>query len=173
MKGKHITTLLTCIGAVGVIVTAVLAVKATPKAMQIVEEAKEEKGEELTKVEFVKAVAPAYIPATAAGVATIACIFGANVLDKKQLAALASAGALVNKTYKEYRNKVKEQVGEETEAKIEEAMAKEDFDEDYEPSTPDVQLFYDMSRGVYFESTIEPTRMDDGLECYIIDTTPF
>lgn len=172
MKGKHMSTLLTCIGAAGVIVTAVLAAKATTKAMQIAEEVREEKGEELTKAELVKTVAPAYIPAAAACVATIGCIFGANVLDKKQLAALASAGALVDKAYKDYRKKVKEKVGEETEAQIEEEMAKEEYDENYEPSSPDVQLFYDMYRNVYFESAIEPTRLDDGLECYIIDTTP-
>ena len=76
-------TILTCLGAVGVVVTVVTAVKATPKALTLMEEAKEEKGEELTKMEVVKAAGPAYIPAVVFGAATITCIFGANVLNKQ------------------------------------------------------------------------------------------
>ena len=45
------STILTCIGGVGVVATVVTAVKATPKALIRIEEAKEEKGEELTKKE--------------------------------------------------------------------------------------------------------------------------
>ena len=37
-------------------------VKATPKALSLLEQAKEEKGEELTKLETVKIAGPAYIP---------------------------------------------------------------------------------------------------------------
>ena len=47
---RNSSTILTIIGAVGVIATAVTAVKATPKALKRIEEAKAEKGAELTKV---------------------------------------------------------------------------------------------------------------------------
>ena len=101
---KNSSTILTCIGAIGVAATAVMAVKATPKAIAMLDKAKEEKGEELTKLETFKVAAPAYIPATVVGVSTIACIFGANILNKKQQASLMSAYALVDNYYKEYKN---------------------------------------------------------------------
>ena len=75
------STILTCIGAVGVVATAVMAVKATPRALECIEEAREEKGEELTKFEVVNVAGPAYIPAVITGAATVACIFGANVIS--------------------------------------------------------------------------------------------
>ena len=51
---RNSATILTCVGAAGVIATTVTAVKATPKALLLLEKAKEEKGEELTKLEVVK-----------------------------------------------------------------------------------------------------------------------
>ena len=82
---RNSATILTCIGAAGVAATAVLSATQTPKALRLIEEAKKEKGEELTKVEVVKAAAPAYIPAVAVGGATEACILGSNVLNKRPL----------------------------------------------------------------------------------------
>lgn len=99
-------TILTGMGAAGVVVTSIMAVKATPKAIRILEEAKEEKGEELTVVETVRAAGPIYIPAFISGASTIACIFGANILSKRNQATLASAYAFLNNSYKEYKNKV-------------------------------------------------------------------
>ena len=78
---KNSATILTCLGGVGVIATSIMAVKATPKALKIIEKAEEEKGEELTKTEIVKAAGVVYIPTVLTGVSTIACIFGANVLN--------------------------------------------------------------------------------------------
>ena len=40
---KNSATILTCVGAAGVIATTVTAVKATPKAIKLLEKAKEEK----------------------------------------------------------------------------------------------------------------------------------
>ena len=78
---RNSSTILTCIGAAGVIATSVLAVKATPKAMALLEQSEEEKGEKLTNMEKVQVAGPAYIPAAIVGASTIACIFGANVLS--------------------------------------------------------------------------------------------
>lgn len=90
---RHTSTVLTCLGGIGVVATSIMAIKATPKALELIEEAKKEKGEELSKWETVKVAAPKYIPAMMTGVATIACIFGANVLNKRQQASLISAYA--------------------------------------------------------------------------------
>ena len=102
---RNSSTILTVVGATGVIATSVMAVKATPKALAMIEKAKEEKGEDLTKLETIKVAGPAYIPAAIAGISTIACIFGANILNKRQQAALMSAYALIDNSYKEYKNK--------------------------------------------------------------------
>ncbi|MBO5319064.1 MAG: hypothetical protein J6B01_04555 [Ruminococcus sp.] len=164
---KNGSTILTCAGAVGVVTTAVLSVKATPKALQKLEEAKEEKKEDLTTLEKVKAVGPSYIPAVLSGVGTLACIFGANTLSRRQQAALSSAYALVDASFKEYKTKLKELYGEETHNKIVDAIAVEKADEMYvrsgymcgtcdlggEGSNP--AIFYDEHSGRYFSATIE------------------
>lgn len=161
------STILTVIGAVGVIATAVAAVKATPKALRVLEEAKEEKGEELTKTEVVLNVGPAYIPALLIGTSTIACIFGANVLNKRQQATIASAYAFVDRSYKDYRNKVKELLGEETDNRIRDAIMQDKLDCDenkagYAPGLRELDvnsgekvLFYEEHLGKYFEASIE------------------
>ena len=102
------STILTIGGAAGVIATAVVAVKETPKALYLLEQAKKEKGEDLTKFEKVKVAGPVYIPSIILGASTIACIFGANVLNKRQQAVMTSAYALLDSSYKEYKKKVKE-----------------------------------------------------------------
>lgn len=161
---RHSSTILTCVGAVGVIATSVIAVKATPKAIKLLERAEEEKGEELTKTEVILTAAPAYIPATVVGASTIACIFGANVLNKRQQAAITSAYALVNSTYKDYRNKLKELYGEEADTKIQEAIMKDKRDEEVSAFAPGINslpqsgeekhLFYEEHRGKFFEATM-------------------
>ena len=150
-------TILTCIGGVGVVATSVLAVKATPKAMKRLDQAKEEKGENLTKFEMVQVAAPAYIPAVVAGASTIACIFGANVLNKRQQASLASAYALLDQSYKEYKGKVQELFGEDANDKVNEAIARDKYDEEKVKTSSEAEnkLFYDSFSGRYFESTIE------------------
>lgn len=165
---KNSATILTCIGAVGVVGTAVLTTKATIKASKLLEEAENEKGEELTTLETIRVAGPSFIPAAVAGVSTIACIFGANILNKRHQASLVSAYALIDNSYKQYKNKVKELYGEETHNNIIDAIAKEqckdvhisaggvisnysqEIDEESEP-----RLFYDEYSGRYFESTIE------------------
>ena len=101
---KASPTILTCIGAAGVVATAVLAVKATPKADSLIkaDSRRNHDGDPYaaTKLEAVKSCWKCYMPAAATGVATIICIFGANTLNKKQQASLASAYALVNRSYR-------------------------------------------------------------------------
>lgn len=165
----HSATILTGLGTIGVVVTTALAIKATTKAVQIIEDSKEEKGEELTKSEIVKKVGKIYIPTVLSGAATIGCIVGANVLNKKQQASLVSAYALVENSYKEYKNKLKELYGEEAHQEIVEALAIEKADDIYihseclcsncdlalEEHNSKPKLFYDEYGKRYFEATIE------------------
>ena len=175
-KSSCASTILTCIGAIGVIATGIVTAKTVPKASKLLEKAAEEKGEELTTIEKIKTAGSVYIPAIAIGASTIACIFGANILNKRTQSSLASAYALIDNSFKEYRSKVKELYGEEAEQKIVEEVAKDQYEE-YEEEIPEgEQLFYDINSMQYFTSTIDQvlqkTVTDDGLECYII-STPF
>lgn len=150
---KHSSTILTVIGAGGVVATAVLSVKATPKALQLLEEEKQKKGDELTPVEVVKAAWKPYIPAAIMGASTIACIFGANYLNTRNQASLMSAYALLDSSYKEYQNKVKEINGEKEERNIKNEIANSKFKDNYK-LTEGKDLFFDWNSATFFESTL-------------------
>ena len=142
-------------GGVGVVATSVMAVKATPKALLILEEAEKEKGEVLTTLEKIQVAAPAYIPSVLVGVSTIACIFGANALNKRQQASLMSAYAMVSNSYTEYKEKVKELYGDEGEEKVVREIAKDKYHESDVKKENSSELFYDEFSGRFFNSTME------------------
>lgn len=166
---RNASTILTCIGGAGVIGTTVLAVKATPKAIQLIEKAEKDKEDKLTKLEKVKIAGPAYIPTVMVGVSTMVCIFGANILNKRQQAALVSAYAMIDSSYKEYKQKLVELYGKETHQEIVDAIAVEKAKDvgitaesmcantcltDSEACGEPV-LFYEEWSRRYFETTIE------------------
>ena len=126
---KASPTILSGLGAAGVIVTSVLAVRATPKALRKIRADSKTNHdgdpEAYSKLEAVKSAWVCYIPAAISGTATIFCIFGANMLNKRQQAALTSAYALLNDSYNNYKDKLKELYGEEAHQKIVDAIAAE------------------------------------------------
>lgn len=150
---RNSATILTCAGAAGVIATTVTAVKATPKALTLLEKAKKEKGTELTSLEKVKIAAPVYIPSAVLGVSTIACIFGANVLNKRSQAALMSMYALIDGGYKDYRKKVDELYGKEAGAQVRAGIAKDKYEENPIKVEDGKRLYYDFFSEQYFEAT--------------------
>lgn len=152
---RNSSTILTCVGAVGVVATSVMAVKATPKALSLIEKAEETKGEKLTKMEIIKVAGTTYIPTIITGTATIACIFGSNVISKHQQATLMSAYALLDSSYKEYQKKVDEVYGEDAGKQVRAEIAKDKYTGDGAPLENDNKLFYDFFSGRYFESTME------------------
>lgn len=154
---RNSSTILTCIGGIGVVATSVLTAKATPKVSLLLKQAEEDKGDKLTKMETVRVAAPVYIPAILVGASTIACIFGANALNKRQQASMISAYALLENSYKEYKRKVKDLYGEEAEKDVLVEIAKDRYEDDFERDE-NKQLFYDEFSGRYFESTIENVR---------------
>lgn len=163
---RNLPTILSCIGVLGVASTAILSATATPKAIRLVKEAEREKGKQLSKLEMAKTAIPQYIPAILSGFATITCILGANVLNIRQQASIISAYAALDRAHREYANGVKETVGEDKEREIHEAVIKSSTLDEYSK-----QLFYDMYSGQYFESTMDLVVLDDGLECYLVDTS--
>lgn len=168
---KNAPTILTCLSVVGVVATAVLSVKASSKAQRLIKEATDEKGEALSKSEITLLIVPSYIPPVITGISTIACILGANVLNKNQQASLTSAYALLNDSYKRYRNKVKEIYGNDADVEIRAAIARDIYSaeppelhaygfgclnglEEVVDNQGDIVLFYEEYSHQYFESTV-------------------
>lgn len=159
MLAKQSPLICTCLGAAGVIATAVLTGRATIKAVRIADgmdrfDLDEGKTIYPPQKEIVKAVWKEYIPAAATGLATIALIFGANALNKKQQATIMSAYAILDQTYREYKNKVKEVLGKESEEKVEDAIAREKCKAYPTIPTGDNLLFFDPFYGEPFERTM-------------------
>ena len=165
---KNSATILTITGTVGVVATSILTAKAAVKAFKIIEEAEQEKGEKLTVRESVETVWTVFVPPVVAGASTIACIFGSNILNKRQQASLVSAYALIENSYREYKAKLKELYGEEAHNNIVDAIVAEKYEDvhissgsltsEYTQeigSDTEPRLFYDEYSGRYFESTIE------------------
>ena len=149
---KNGPTILTYIGSIGVVATSVMAIKATPKAIVLLEDARAEKGDDLTKFEKVMVAGPTYIPTIIVGASTIACVFGANILNQRQQAALMSAYALLDSTYKEYQSKVVDLYSEEADSRVKKEIAKDKYLGDDKLVENDA-LVYDEFSGRYFEST--------------------
>ena len=167
---KYSAPILSIIGAAGVAVTAVAASKAALKADELVKEAAHENDSELTKADIFKIAIPAYIPVIATGTATICCILGANMLNKRQQAMLTSAYAVVSKAYGDYKNKVREVYGEDAHRDILEQIRSNVQVEQSDPkpiyastffsaccldfeSSEEERLFYDAFSERYFQST--------------------
>lgn len=165
---KHSSTILTCLGAVGVVATAVTAVQATPKALLLIEQTRFEKWEEsdcptqqmkdyeLTPVEVIQAAWKPYIPSVLIGAATIACLFGANGLNKRQQAAIASAYIFLDQSYKEYKKKVNEVFGPDADLEVQKEIAKDKMKETdiLPPRSDETLLFYEEHYGELFERTM-------------------
>lgn len=169
---KATPTILTFVGGIGVVITTVLAIKATPKALELMQEdsRKNHDGDPhaATKMEAVKSCWKCYIPAAATGITTIVCIFGANTLNRRQQASLASAYALVSRSYDGYKHQVKEIYGKEAHEKIMQSLNVEksvplrisnpsfvsNSSLDFEGADEEERLFYDPFSERYFQATI-------------------
>ena len=125
---KHSPEILIGIGIAGMVTTTILAVRDTPKALCLIEEAKDEKGEELTAVEKVKVCWKCYIPAAVTGVLSIGCLIGANSVNARRNAALATAYKLSETALSEYKEKVIETIGEKKEETVRESIDKDRLD---------------------------------------------
>ena len=147
----HSPTILAIVGSIGTIVTAVLSAKATPGAMMAVYAAEGDANGELPMKEKVRTAAPYYIPAAIAGLSTIACILGANAISQNAQSALMSAYALLDSTYKEYRDQVTDIVGPQANRIVEKAMAEEKENTRFSLDEP--QTFYEEHCGKFFERT--------------------
>lgn len=161
---KNSPTLLTALGLSGMATTVIFACKATPKAIERIEEKRMEKGDDLTRLETVKAAAPVYLPALGMGVASAACIIGANHISTRRNAALATAYGISERALKEYQEQVVMDLGEGKERDIRDHLAKRRLEEN-PPKDGQIiitgdgdHLCYDSVSGRYFMSNIEKIR---------------
>lgn len=155
---KHSPEILTGMGIAGMITTTVLAVKATPKALKLMDDARYDKEEDLTVPEKVKVTWKCYIPATLLGLASVGCLIGANSVNLRRKAALATAYKLSETALAEYKEKVIETVGEEKAKDIRSAIAKDKMEKNPVTKSEVIitdkgeSLFCDSISGRYFKS---------------------
>ena len=178
---KNAPAIFTALGVGGVITTVVLAIKATPKAVKLIEaekakidiEYEEEDGEikhyppeaiKLPKKTYFKILWKPYLPVAISGAVTIGFIIGANVISGKRLAALAGLYATSEKLLTTYQDQVIKQLGENTERRLREGIAKDNVEND-PPKEGSIiltgegsYLFKDLRSGQYFRSNIEIIR---------------
>ena len=122
---EHSPELLVGLGVVGMASSAVLAVRATPKALDLIEDKKDElETNDLTKKEVVQATWKQYAPAVGLGVVSASCIVLGTSQNIKRNTALATVYALSESTLREYKTKVKEIAGEEKAKEIDREVAK-------------------------------------------------
>lgn len=126
---NHSPEILTGIGIAGMITTTILAVRATPKALELIDDKKNELGmyptEKVHPIEVVKTTWKCYLPATITGVTSVACLIGASSVNSRRNAALATAYNLSASALTEYKTKVLETVGEKKEQLIRDKVAEE------------------------------------------------
>lgn len=163
--GKYSPQILTGIGVAGMITTVVLAVRATPKALELIEDKKEElDAGKLTVVDTVKTAWKPYVPAVVTGVLSTVCIIGGNAVGTRRTAALAAAYKISETALHEYKDAIVETVGEEKAKEVKEKIAQNKLDKN-----PVVEkqiivtnkgtfLCYDSLSGRYFQSDIETIR---------------
>lgn len=179
---KHSPEILTGLGIAGMITATIMAVKATPKAMILIKEKKEQKYKDcepeldysapidenelihlykLTPIEIIKSTFVCYIPAVATGFISILCLIGANSVNAKRNAALATVYTISETALKEYQGKVVEAIGEKKEQAIKDMVAKDKIDKAPVSSREVIvtekgnTLCYDAVSGRYFKSDID------------------
>ena len=157
---KRAPEILLVTGVIGVVATAILAARGATKAADILQRQREEEEKEPDTKELVKAYATAYAPAVASGAITIASIIASHKITSDRLASLANAYVLADNSFKMYKEKVKEAIGEKKEGNIRDEVVKERLANNplnngdvVVIGTGDV-LCFDCLSGRYFKSTM-------------------
>lgn len=159
---KESPAILTGLGIGGFITTTILAVKATPKAIKLIEAKKEELGvDELTIGETIKTTWKCYISPVILGFTSTACCIGGTVVNEKRNAALATAYEISRAAIVDYREKVKDTIGEKKQQEIITKVAKDKIESNPVTSNEVIvmngcdTLCYDCVSGRYFKSDMQ------------------
>lgn len=160
---KYSPEILTGIGITGMATTTVLAVRATPKALAILEE--KYPNEKPRAIPVIKATWKCYLPAAITGVTSVACIIGASSVHTRRNAALATVYQISQTALTEYKDKVKEVIGEKKEQVVRDELAKDKVASNPVSNAPIIAtgiggtLCLDYYSGRYFYSDIDKIKI--------------
>lgn len=175
---KNSPYILTGLGCAGLVSTAVMTGKASVNAYEMVKEFEKNADWEHCNndklswhdyqknklLERAKLTWKYFIPPVIMGSCSIACIIGAQSVNTKRNAALASLYTLTDQTLKEYQEKVVETIGKNKEQKIKDELAQDKLlahpvnkHEIIHTSYGDT-LCFDVYSGRYFTHDIEKLR---------------
>lgn len=167
---KNSPAILTGLGCAGVLTTAFFTGHATLKAYMLIKMEEESREGEytvcspLSTQEVVKLTWKVFIPPVLMGATSIACIIGANSINTSRNAALAALYSLSETAFREYKEKVVEQIGTQKELRVRDAIAKDRIDKNpvgdrtiIFTGNGDV-LCYDTLSDRYFRSSSEKIR---------------
>ena len=158
--------ILTAIGVTGALTTAYLTGRASFKASRILAE----ESPHLEPKEKFQLCWKLYIPAAGTAVLTVAAIITANRVGARRAAALASAFAITERAFDEYKSKVVEKLGSQKEEAIRAEIA-----QDRVTRTPPGEIIVtgggsvwcmDAISGRYFMSSVEEIRKAENLINY-------
>lgn len=151
--------ILTSLGVTGLIGTAVLAVKAGKDAQQHLSE----QPAGLSWKEEIAETWRFYIPVAITGGVAIACIVGAQSLNKKRQLALIGLYTISEGALAEYKDSALEVLGPKKESEVRERVAKKAVEgnnpsKEFLLANPNEQLFLETMTGRYFNSSVESLR---------------
>ena len=115
---KNSPAILVGFGVASMTTSIIFAIKDTPKALQLKKDAEYEKKRKLTKMETLKVCGRCYIPTVTFAVLSAGCSIAAHSMHVKRRAAMATAYALTENAFKEYKDQVIETVGKNKEKDI-------------------------------------------------------
>lgn len=167
---RNSPTILTGISVASLVATVVMAVEATPKALSIINDECNYRcyhphdKRPYTKKEIIKLTWRCYVPTAIMGGLTIVFIVGANSINLRRNAALASVYSLTEATLKEYQAKVIETLGDVKEKKIRDGIDQDTIrknpvkDREVILTGRGDMLCYETISGRYFKGDIENIR---------------
>lgn len=120
---KNSPEILTGLGIAGFIAATIIGIFETPKYLDDVEKKKEElEVEKLPIKDNAILIARHYVPTVSLIVASSSCVIKSNRIYAGRLSAAVTAYSLTETAYREYKDKVKETLGEKKEHEIEEKV---------------------------------------------------
>lgn len=184
---KNSPTILMGLGMAGGVSTLIMAIKATPKALKLIEDEQNRREDEcmvsqavepdqLTKLDIIRKTWKCYLPAAVMAGLTVVCFVGANSVNSRRRAAIASAYALSESALKELQTKVIETVGEKKAQEIKDSIAQDKVTKNPVKDTGIIMtntgntLCYDQMSGRYFRSDIEKIKQTiNEMNRYLLD----
>ena len=157
---KHSPELLMGFGISGLCFSIIYSVKATLKAKEVIDNYKQvENKDKLTAKEVIKCSWKPFLPVVISTVVSVPCLLFSNSIHTKRNAIMAAAYALSETALNEYKDTVKEVIGEQKEKMSTEKLSQKEIKDTYQPFTNQViltgdgdSLFFEPLTSRYFKS---------------------